>query len=59
MESPILKKTLYGFCQNPCAFRKYLTEIIGNCGMPHTLFDPCLFLGKKVIDICYVDDLIF
>ena len=54
-----LKKTLYGLRQSPRAFWKYLTEKLGNCGLPQAPFDPCLFIGKKVIAICYVDDLIF
>ncbi len=29
------------------------------CGMEQSTFDPCLFIGAKVMCICYVDDLIF
>ncbi len=29
------------------------------CGMNKSTFDPCLFIGTKVMCICYVDDLIF
>ena len=29
------------------------------CGMPQSELDPCLFVGEKVICICYVDDLLF
>ena len=29
------------------------------CGMPQSEFDPCLFVGKKVTCIMYVDDLLF
>ncbi len=43
----------------PCAFWKYLTEKVGNCGLPQAHFDPFLFICKIVITICYVDDLIF
>ncbi len=50
-----LKKTLYGLCQSPFAFWKYLTEKLGNCGLPQAPFNPCLFFGEKVIAICYVD----
>ncbi len=53
------KKTLYGLHQSPCAFWKYLTKKLGNCGLPQAPFDPCLFICEKVIAICYVDDLIF
>ena len=54
-----LKKTLYGLSQSPLAFWKFLMEKLSNCGLPQAPFDPCNFIGKKVIAICYVDDLIF
>ena len=54
-----LKKTLYGLRQSPRAFWLYLTEKMNLCGMEQSTFDPCLFIGAKVMCICYVDDLIF
>ena len=54
-----LKKTLYGLRQSPRAFWKYLVEKMDICGMPQSNLDPCLFVGEKVISICYVDDLLF
>jgi hypothetical protein len=54
-----LKKTLYGLCQSPRAFWKYLVEKMAICGMVQSKLDPCLFAGEKVICISYVDDLIF
>ena len=54
-----LKKTLYGLRQSPCTFWKYLTEKLCDYGLPQAPLDPCLFIGEKVIAICYVDDLIF
>ncbi len=50
-----LKKTLYGLHQSPHAFWKYLTESLGNCGLPQVPFDPCLSIGKRVIAFCYID----
>ncbi len=51
-----LKITLYGLCH---AFWKYnLTKNLGILGLLQAPFDPCLFIGKKVIAICYVNDLI-
>ena len=58
-ESLKLKKTLYGLCQSPRAFWLYLTEKMNLCGMEQSTFDPCLFIGEKVMCICYVDNLIF
>ena len=54
-----LKKTLYGLCQSPRAFWKYMVEKMESSGMKQSSFDPCLFIGEKVICVCYVDDLIF
>ncbi len=54
-----LKKTLYGLHQSPCAFWKYLTEKLCKCSLPQSLFYPCLYICKKAIAICYVDNLIF
>ncbi len=45
------KKTLYGLRQSPDAFQKYLTEKLGNCSLPQAPYDPCLFIGKKIIAI--------
>ena len=54
-----LKKTLYGLRQSPRAFWKYMVEKMEASNMPQSKLDPCLFVGEKVIAICYVDDLIF
>lgn len=54
-----LKKTLYGLRQSPRAFWKYMVERMEACGMPQSKLDPCLFVGEKVLCICYVDDLLF
>jgi hypothetical protein len=54
-----LKKTLYGLCQSPRAFWKYITQKLETCGLEQSKFDPCLFVDEKVICVVYVDDLIF
>ena len=41
------------------AFWKYITKKLETCGLEQSKFDPCLFVGTKVICIVYVDDLIF
>ena len=53
------KKTPYGLHQSRRAFWLYLTKKMNLCGMVQSTFDPCLFIGAKVMCICYVDDLIF
>ena len=54
-----LKKTLYGLRQSPRAFWKFMVEKMQICGMTQSEFDPCLFIGKTVTCIMYVDDLLF
>ncbi len=54
-----LKKTLYGLHQSPQAFWKYITEMLEACGLEQSKFEPCLFVGTKVICVVYVDDIIF
>jgi hypothetical protein len=54
-----LKRTLYGLRQSPREFWKYLTDAMGQCEMKPSKMDPCLFVGPKVLAICYVDDIIF
>ena len=54
-----LKKTLYGFWQSPRVFWKYITDKLEICGLEQSKFDPCLFVGTKIICVVYVDDFIF
>ena len=54
-----LKNTLYGICQSPRAFWKYLTQKLIASEMLQSNIDPFLFIGDKVIGIVYVDGLIF
>ena len=50
-----LKKMLNGLLQAPHAFLEYLVETLEACGMFQSKLYPCLFIGEKVISICYVD----
>ena len=54
-----LLKTLYGLLQSPRALWKYMTAKMEFCGTVHSKMDPCLFIGKKVMEIIYVDNIIF
>jgi hypothetical protein len=54
-----LKKTLYGLRQSPQAFWKYITEKLKSCGLEQSKFDPCLFVGSKIICVVDVDNLIY
>ena len=54
-----LNKTLYGLWQSPRAFWKYITKKLEACALAQSRFNPCLFVGTKVIWIVYVDDAIF
>ncbi len=52
-----LNKILYDFCKSLCVFWKYLTEKLGNCGLPQAPSEPSLCIGKDQA-ICYIYDLI-
>ena len=54
-----LNKTLYGLRQSPRAFWKYMKSNMELCGLVQSKMDPCLFIGKKVMAIIYVDDILF
>jgi hypothetical protein len=38
---------------------KYIAKKLEACGLEQSKFDPCLFVGNKVICVVYVDDIIF
>ncbi|KAL7478975.1 hypothetical protein ACHAW6_005971, partial [Cyclotella cf. meneghiniana] len=54
-----LKCSLYGMQQSPKYFFNYLSTRLQKQGLRQSDFDPCLFIGKKVIAVTYVDDLLF
>jgi len=53
-----LDRFLYGLKQSPRYFYKYLSERMENQGLVPSQFDPCLFLSKDLIVLCYVDNLL-
>ena len=53
-----LKRTLYGLKQSPRAFWKYMVEKLEAAGLKQSNLDPCMFIGKKVIAVMYVDDIL-
>ena len=53
-----LNNTLYGLKQSPRAFWKYMVEKLEKVGMKYSELDPCLFIGKTVIVVMYVDDIL-
>ena len=54
-----LKKTLYGLRQSPCLFWEYLSNAMNGCGMEASGFDPCMFIGERVVAVAFVDDILF
>ena len=54
-----LKKNIYGPCQSPRYFWKYLTQKLIASIMLHYNPGLYLFIGDKVLCIVYVGDLIF
>eukprot|EP00956_Cyclotella_meneghiniana_P016664 scaffold26464_cov80-Cyclotella_meneghiniana.AAC.2 len=53
-----LKRALYGLKQAPRHFFKYLSSHLEKHRLVQSRFDPCLFIGKEVIVIVYMDDLL-
>ncbi|KAL7548588.1 hypothetical protein ACHAWF_011864 [Thalassiosira exigua] len=54
-----LKSCLYGMRQSPRYFFGYLTKKLLKQGLEPSYLDPCLFLGKDLIAVVYVDDVLF
>ena len=54
-----LNRSVYGIKQAPRNFFNYLKKHLKRQGLKQSEFDPCLFVGVKVIAIVYVDDILF
>lgn len=54
-----LKCSLYGLRQSPFYFFKCLRDALISRGFKESNNDLCLFISKKVICVCYVDDCLF
>ena len=54
-----LNRSVYGIKQAPRNFFKYLKKHLRRQGLHQSDYDPCLFIGSKVIAIVYVDDILF
>ena len=54
-----LRRFLYGLRQSLRAFWKYLAGKLEACGMTQSKLDPCLFIGKHVMLVIYVDGVLY
>jgi hypothetical protein len=54
-----LTKSVYGLKQAPRYFFEHLTKKMELCGFKQSNKDPCLFIGKSVIAVVYVDNVLF
>jgi hypothetical protein len=55
-----LNKSLYGLKQSSLNWFNLIKSRLEACGLKQQLdVDPCLFIGKKVICLVYVDDTLF
>ena len=54
-----LKRSVYGLKQAPRYFFKYLSDHLQKQGLTQSKRDPCLFFGKNIIAVVYVDDILF
>eukprot|EP00804_Cyclotella_cryptica_P007533 CCRYP_010639-RD/>CCRYP_010639-RD protein AED:0.26 eAED:0.26 QI:0/0/0/1/0/0/3/0/643 len=53
-----LKKSVYGLRQSPRNFFQYLSSHLEKQGLIPSQLDPCLFVGKSMVVVVYVDDLL-
>ena len=54
-----LNKNLYGSCDAPIAWFEALKRLLESRGFKPSDIDPCLFIHKDMIVLCFVDDLIY
>ena len=54
-----LNKNFYSRCNAPLAWFEALKQSLESRGFKASLFDPCLFIHKDMIVLCFVDDLIY
>ena len=55
-----LNKSLYGLRQSSLNWFKFISGKLEECDLHQAIdVDPCLFIGKKVICLVYVDDTLF
>ena len=55
-----LKRSIYGLRQSPKNFFKRVSDGMEIRGFKqHLDLDPCLFISKSVVCLCYVDDLLY
>ena len=53
-----LKRSVYGLCQSSHNFFHYLSDHLVDQSLTPSVYDPCLFIGKSVIVVVYIDDLL-
>lgn len=54
-----LSRSVYGLRQAPRYFFEHLSHKLSLCGLKQSDNDPCLFIGKEVLAVIYVDDVLF
>ncbi|KAL7484019.1 hypothetical protein ACHAW6_009661 [Cyclotella cf. meneghiniana] len=53
-----LHKSVYGLRQSSRNFFRYLSDHLIAQGLTPSAYDPCLFIGKTIIVVVYVDDIL-
>ena len=53
-----LKTCLYGMCRSPRYFFAYLSKKFEAQGLLQSNLEPCLFYGKDLVGVTYVDDVL-
>ena len=54
-----LNKSLYGLVQAPLYWYNHLKNALENKGFKASKQEPCMFYGRGMVVLCYVDDCLF
>jgi Reverse transcriptase (RNA-dependent DNA polymerase) len=54
-----LNKSLYGLVQAPMLYYNHLAAGLSKCGLEASKVDPCMFIGRGMIALSYVDDVLW
>jgi Reverse transcriptase (RNA-dependent DNA polymerase) len=54
-----LNRSLYGLVQAPMYWYEHLKKALEDNGFKVSSYDPCMFFGKGMVVLCYVDDCLF
>jgi hypothetical protein len=54
-----LRRSLYGLVQAPLYWGNHLKQALEAVGLKQSVSDPCMYMGKGMVVLTYVDDVLF